>query len=87
MIVSGKDAWRENATIREWFEVVFDTTVDPHNHSAYICKCCWQQFESNINAISLLSHASRHGSQGEAPYSTARLTQLTGERLLSCSDS
>ncbi len=79
---SGEDAWKYDVEIREWFEVVFNTAVDPHVHTAYICKSCWRQFEASTSPITLRGHILLHSGQREAPYSSGRLTALSGEKIV-----
>jgi hypothetical protein len=79
---SGKDAWKHDSKIRECFEVVFNTAVDPHCHTAYVCKSCWRQFEARTSPIELAGHALLHSSRSEPPYSSSRLTTLSGEKIV-----
>lgn len=83
VIPSGTDAWRGSPTIRDWFEVVFDVTTTPHSNTAYICKCCWQQFRAGgTDPFRLEGHALLHTERGERPYATDRLSFLSGEHIL-----
>lgn len=81
MIPSGYNAWKHDETIRQWFEVVFDTFTNPMKHTGYVCKCCWEQFEANTNTITLLAHAGWHQSRGESLYPTDRPSAITGEEV------
>jgi hypothetical protein len=81
MVPSAYNAWKENETLRQWFEVIFDTFVNPPEHSGYVCKGCWEQFEARTNAMRLIAHSGWHESQGELPYSTARPFAITGEQV------
>lgn len=81
MIPSGYDAWKHNATLRQWFEVVLDTAASPPEHSAYMCKCCWEQFPASTELMKLIAHAGRHESQMESPYSSSRPSPITGEQV------
>ena len=82
MIPSGKDAWKSSQPIREWFEVVFDTNVNPSEHTAYVCKSCWEQFDARTSPINLEGHALGHSSRAEKQYSRARVTSLSGEAIV-----
>jgi hypothetical protein len=77
-----KDAWKHDAQIREWFEVVFDTAVDPHIHTAYICKSCGQPFQARTSPFELLRHAKGHSGRRETPDSGVRMTALSGEKIV-----
>ena len=79
MTPSGYNAWKENGTLRQWFEVVFETTASPPEHSAYVCKCCWEQFPARTELMKLLAHAGDHESQGDSPYLSKRPSAITGE--------
>jgi hypothetical protein len=81
MIPSGYDAWKYNETLRQCFEVVSDTAASPPEHSAYVCKCCWEQFPASTELMKLIAHAGGHESQGELPYSSARPSPITGEQV------
>jgi len=82
MIPSGLDAWKDNETLRLWFEIVFDTTFSPPKHSGYLCKCCWEQFAAAENLMKLLAHAGSHESRGDVRYSSKRPLPITGEQVL-----
>jgi hypothetical protein len=79
---SGYDAYKYSAAIRQWFEVVFDTTASPPEHSGYVCKCCWEQFPAATGLMNLIAHAESHESQRESPYASPRPSPLTGEQVL-----
>lgn len=82
MIPSAYNLWKSNETVRQWFEVTFDTSVTPPKHSGYVCKCCWEQFSADGNAMDLLSHAEAHGMEGEFPYMLDRPSPITGEEIV-----
>lgn len=81
MIASGKNAWKREERLRLWFEVVFDTTVEPPEHCAYLCKCCWEQFLANTDFVRLMAHAGAHEAKHESPYSQPRPSPITGEQV------
>jgi hypothetical protein len=81
MVPSAYNAWKDNETLRQWFEVIFDTSVNPPEHSGYVCKGCWEQFEARTNAMRLIAHSGWHESQGDLPYSTPRPSAITGEQV------
>lgn len=81
MIARGYDAWKHNETLRQWFEVVLDTTATPPEHTAYVCKSCWEQFPANTDVLGLLGHATRHDTEVEPPYSSSRPTPVSGEQV------
>jgi len=51
-IILDSDPW-----IRDYFEVVCDTTPTTQSIVGFICKVCWKQFENSGSAFSLLAHA------------------------------
>lgn len=81
MIPSGHNAWKDSERIRTWFEVVFDMTETPPRHTAYVCKCCWEQMPASEDLIGLMAHAEWHESHGESPYSSRRASPITGEQI------
>ena len=81
MVPSAYNAWKDNETLRQWFEVIFDASVNSPEHSGYVCKGCWEQFEARTNAMRLIAHSGWHESQGDLPYSTPRPSAITGEQV------
>lgn len=81
MVPSAYNAWKDSETLRRWFEVVLDTSVNPPEHSGYVCKCCWEQFQARTDAMRLIAHSGWHESQKESPYSTPRPSPITGEQI------
>jgi hypothetical protein len=76
-IILDSDPW-----IRDYFEVVCDTTPTTQSIVGFICKVCWRQFENSGSALSLLAHAEMHKARQERPYQTHRRLFFSGEDIL-----
>jgi len=68
--------------VREYLEVVFDTAQQEAKVTAFICKVCWKQFDTQTNALSLLGHVEYHRSRQQKPYHSHRRLFLSGEDIL-----
>lgn len=68
--------------IRDYMEVVCDTTPTTQSIVGFICKVCWKQFENSTNASSLLGHAEIHKARQERPYQTQRRMFFSGEDII-----
>ncbi len=76
-VILDSDPW-----IRDYIEVVCDTTPTTQSIVAFICKVCWKQFENSGSAFSLLAHAEMHKARQERPYQTRRQLFFSGEDIL-----
>jgi hypothetical protein len=75
------EAWKHSEEIHNYFEATFDMSVEPPKHMGFVCKCCWEQFDCQMSAISLAGHALVHSEKHDAPYSRVRPTPITGEQV------
>jgi len=73
-IILDSDPW-----IRDYIEVVYDTTPTTQSIVGFICKVCWKQFENSGSAFNLLAHAEMHKARQERPYQTRRRLFFSGE--------
>src|SRR5467141_3510754 len=76
-IILDSDPW-----IRDYIEVVYDTTPTTQSIVGFICKVCWKQFENSGSAFNLLAHAEMHKARQERPYQTRRRLFFSGEDIL-----
>ena len=80
---TARDAWVNDKAIRRWFEIVIDAESAPHQHRAYICKCCWRKFYANQRLLDIEYHIETHERRGDLPYSSQCPSQiLTGEQVM-----
>jgi hypothetical protein len=78
-----RGAWIGDEKVRQWFEIVMDAAVDPHQQRAYICKSCWQMFTADEELWTLQYHVEAHEHWGDHPYDSRRPSRiLTGEELV-----
>lgn len=80
---SARDAWIDNEKIRQWFEIVMDAAVEPHQQRAYVCKSCWHTFDADAELWSLQCHVEDHERWGAVPYGSKRTSPIimTGEQM------
>ena len=78
---SAHEAWKNSDEIREYFEATFDMSIEPSQHVGFVCKCCWELFDSGESKIRLAGHALGHSERRDVPYSRRRPTPITGEQV------